>query len=141
MNLFKGSLLWLMLLLGVQALAQEMVDRESFFENAQVLFNQYVQDGWVDYQELTREPRLGELVDFIADYDYTGDEEEWKKAYLINVYNLLVIQAVVEVYPIQSTLKIYGFFDQQRHQVGLMNLTWKKNNCLVVFKMLGCILP
>jgi hypothetical protein len=46
-----------------------------------------------------------------------------RKAYLINAYNLLVINEALEHYPLKSVLDVSGFFDGKKQQVGGRSLT------------------
>ncbi len=101
-------------------------DLDHFFDQADILLNEYVVKGRVDYERLSDDPRLEELVVFIADYDVSTADENTRKAYLINVYNLLVIQGVVDHYPLHSLLKVFGFFDQPKWIVGSETLSLNK---------------
>ncbi|MFM1876643.1 MAG: hypothetical protein RL266_2380 [Bacteroidota bacterium] len=71
-----------------------------------------VKDGAVDYSGIKE--NLSELNALIIQLNraplYKGDEE---KAFLINVYNVLVIKGIVNRYPTEGPLKIDGFFDKQ----------------------------
>jgi hypothetical protein len=85
---------------------------QNFFDEADALFSKHVKDGLVDYAAIKKNPvQLNALIKQIGTAPiYTGEEE---KAFLINAYNLFVIQGIVENYPVESPLKIDGFFDKQ----------------------------
>jgi len=85
---------------------------ESFFKNANSFLNTYVQNGRVDYAEIksSGQFKLNALVDFIASETY---HESIEKAYLINVYNLYVINQIVSAFPISSPMDVPGFFDNK----------------------------
>lgn len=85
---------------------------QDFFSNADAFFKKNVEKGLVDYNGIKNHPaELNALIKQIANAPaYQGDEE---KAFLINAYNLFVIQGIVENYPVEGPLKINGFFDKQ----------------------------
>jgi len=70
---------------------------EPFFKMTDDFFKKFVVKGRVDYSSLNDNPsNLGNLIEMISSFDLSelpqGKEE---KALLINVYNLLVINAVL----------------------------------------------
>lgn len=52
-----------------------------------------------------------------------GSSSDSKKAFFINAYNLLVIQAVINQYPVKSVMDKPGFFDKTIHLVAGEKLT------------------
>ncbi len=89
---------------------------QSFTEQAEAFFRAHVKNGVVDYAAINGNPaKLNALVTAINKSEpFEGNEE---KAFLINAYNILVIQSVVENYPIEGPLKVSGFFDKNMHGV------------------------
>jgi hypothetical protein len=85
---------------------------ESFFKDANSFLNTYVKNGRVDYVSIKANGKLelNTLIDFIATQTY---DETIEKAYLINVYNLSVINEIVTAYPISSPMDVPGFFDNK----------------------------
>ena len=84
----------------------------EFFNRADVFFKMYTKDGRVNYNALRDNPAdLKWLVDYIATETI---DKRTEKAYLINVYNILVINQLVN-HPklVDSPLKISGFFDNK----------------------------
>ena len=83
---------------------------ESFFQDVNSFLSTYVQNGRVDYASIKSNGNieLNEIIDFIASKPY---DETIEKAYLINAYNLSVINKIVTVYPISSPMDVTGFFD------------------------------
>jgi hypothetical protein len=72
--------------------------------------------GLVDYAMIKENTdELDHLVAFIANADDTYKSD---KAFLINAYNLLVIDKVVNNYPISSPQSIEGFFTKQDVIIG-----------------------
>ena len=112
---FKNILTFLCLtgfLLG----AQPMLSGQNFFGQADAFFQQYVHPPYVDYQAIQKQPEALEgLIKIIATYDLKGTTAAQQKAFWINAYNLLVIQAVVDHYPVQSPRDIPGFFDKRMY--------------------------
>ncbi|WP_258103815.1 DUF547 domain-containing protein [Marinoscillum sp. MHG1-6] len=93
---------------------------QSFFEQADVFFTKYVDDGQVNYQLLKREPKmLNDLVREIRDHDISNKRvtQDYLKAFYINAYNILVIKQVVDRYPVSGPLTIDGFFSDFKHGV------------------------
>jgi len=89
-------------------------ESENFFINVNQFFKKNVTRGKIDYENLKNNPaELNQLVDDISKIDYTqlksGNEE---KAFLLNVYNILVIKLVIKNYPLKSVMDIGGFFDK-----------------------------
>ncbi len=85
---------------------------QNFFAQADGFLSENVKDGLVDYAHLKKDPTsLNALIKQIANAPaYTGNEE---KAFLINAYNVFVIQGIVENHPVDGPLAIKGFFDTQ----------------------------
>ncbi len=84
----------------------------EFFNETQIFLGSVVKDGRVDYAAIQRNRGLLEaLVETIANYDLREASAKERKAFWINAYNLLVIDQVVEAWPIRSTKDVRGFFD------------------------------
>lgn len=104
-------------------LGQGDLDLTSFTGQANTLLENYVDDGKVDYAKLKRDAVLDPLVAFISTFEHGSLRTDEEKSYLINAYNILVLKGVVDHYPINSLLKIFGFFDQMKWQVGSKTYT------------------
>lgn len=85
---------------------------ETFFKDVNSFLNTYVKNGRVDYSSIKTNGKLelNALVDFVATNTF---DESIEKAYLINVYNLSVINEIVSAYPISSPMDVPGFFDNK----------------------------
>lgn len=83
---------------------------QDFTAEADAFFKRFVKDGQVDYAAIKKDPaNLKALVQAIGKAPhYDGNEE---KAFLINAYNIMVIQGVMEHYPLVGPLVVEGFFD------------------------------
>lgn len=102
---------------------------ETFFDRADSFFQKYCEGGRVDYAALHQNVFLNELIDEIANRPLPVGEE---KAYLINVYNLFVIHAVANAYPISSPMEDPAFFDAKNHTLNgkLISLDYLENTIL-----------
>ncbi len=98
------------ILFSASLYAQNAAD---FFAEADNFFSQHVTDGNVDYAAVKKDPRLARFVQDIAQFDYTTLGSKEQKAYLINVYNLLVIDKIVAEYPIASVQESGTFFTKE----------------------------
>ena len=93
--------------------------QDDFFTNAGRFFNKYVENGLVDYHSIQKYPTaLNELTSSISKKTLKGMDANTKKAYLINVYNILVIKSLVKNQPLDNPLNLEGFFDKKKHNVG-----------------------
>jgi hypothetical protein len=96
------------ILLSLTPFVGSAQDSKPFFDEADALFSSYCNDGRVDYSAINSDPAaLNGLIDQLAKNEIPAGEE---KAYLINAYNLFVIQKVVKNYPITSPMDVDGFF-------------------------------
>jgi len=112
----------LLLIVSTLCCAQEQVQR--FFLNADRFFKDFVVEGKVNYLSIQQNPSsLETLLDHIVQYDYSGLTKEKQKAYLINTYNLLVINAILDKYPVASPQNIAGFFYRKKHLVNGEEIT------------------
>ena len=101
------------------------MDKDSFFEQSDRFFETNISDyGMVDYEKikLNRDP-LDRLLEYIHQANTGEFSEGEKKAFYINAYNLLVIGAIIDHYPVASPMKIPSFFDGTKHKVGGVRMT------------------
>jgi hypothetical protein len=114
----------LLFMQGWQTAAPAAQESSSFFRRTEDFINLHVQNGLINYQAIKRSPgALRSLLESIAGFDVGAVSEETEKAFLINSYNLLVIQSVIAEYPISSPMDIDGFFDVTRHRIANELLT------------------
>lgn len=108
----------------------------SFFQQTDDFLKKHVSNGQVYYKKINTK-ELRSITQLIGSIDYKNLPDSIQKAYLINVYNILVIQAVKEQYPIASPLEVTGFFDWKEYKIGGKKLTindLEKKELLVKFK-------
>jgi len=86
----------------------------SFFEASNKFLNQHVVDGLVDYSGIKSAGTLTPIVNQIANIEIENLHPLERKAYLINAYNLLVIDQIIDNYPVASVIDINNFFDAKK---------------------------
>ncbi len=110
----------LFMLLG--NLAAQQLDPQ-FFDRVDAFMQTYVRDGKVDYAAVQQAQATLALVDEIGSTSLEGADDATQQAFLINAYNVLVIDAVVDQYPLVSVLDQPGFFDRAEHLVAGERMT------------------
>lgn len=97
--------------------AQESSDTTIFDSINSFLLNEVV-FGLIDYQSLMDSPdELNNIIDRISNYQLDGTSQDYKTAFYINAYNILVIKQVTDNYPINSPMDVEGFFKVKTFQV------------------------
>ncbi len=118
----KYKVLAVLLLSVVMANAQNSVS--DFFTKADTFFSSYVKDGKVAYNKLSKNDKeLAALIDMSNTIAVDKSDENTYKAFWINVYNLGVIEQIVENYPVNSPMKINGFFSGNKRNLGGKKIT------------------
>ncbi len=105
-----------MLFLSITANTQSL--DTQFFTKANAFFQQHIQAGAVDYAAIKKDDGLKELVDIIAQTPHQTLDANTQQAYLINAYNLLVIDAVLASGVTTSVNETPNFFDRRTHTLG-----------------------
>jgi len=117
----KGVTVFLCLLSFYKVSSQDL---SQFFEKTTVFLEKNVSDGKVDYRKIKSSPeQLKELLELASAIEVQKSNSNDYRAFWINAYNLTVIQAVVEKYPIKSPLTVSGFFDKKTHLIGGKKIT------------------
>lgn len=109
---------FMMIVIGVRS----QIDA-TFFKSADGFLKRHVQQNLFDYKGASSDPKLAQLIKMVESADLTDLNSETKQAFYINAYNLLVIQAAIEEYPIKSVLEVKGFFDTKKHLVAGEKIT------------------
>lgn len=105
----------------------------KFFLEVDKVMSKHVKNGVFDYAALHTD--LNTFLDIMAKVDQ-ADLSTWdndtKKAFYLNAYNLTVIKAILLAYPIESTQTIPGFFDKQEHLIAnqMMTLNYLENEII-----------
>lgn len=96
----------------------------DYFDRVDAFLQKHIYNGTVDYTALKSQPdKLHDLVERQKAFDLTELDSTARKAFWINAYNILVIHAVVQTYPIDSPMDVPGFFDTKTHIVAGDTLT------------------
>ena len=112
----KNSILLFLIVFVSQNIFAQKLDN-SFYTQADKFFKSHVKNGKVDYAKAKTSSTLKTLVSRIEKTDLSSADDLNKKAFYINAYNLLVINAAAKAYPIGSVLDTPGFFDKKKHRV------------------------
>lgn len=117
----KPIILAFLMLSSILTSAQSL---EDFFSSSDQFFKTYVNDGKVDYKRIYENPSaLNSILNNAKLINVSVNDDNTYKAFWINAYNLLVIQEVINHYPVKSPLDVKGFFDIKTHQIGNANYT------------------
>lgn len=92
-------------------------DYQRLEEEFDKFFSDYVSGGLVDYDLVNKQKSTKTLVKKLEAIEIPT-ERDVRKAFLINVYNLLVIHTISTSYPISSVHDIPNFFDKRRYSLG-----------------------
>ncbi|MEL6357600.1 MAG: DUF547 domain-containing protein, partial [Bacteroidota bacterium] len=111
-------LLILLLNLGIIGIIKADGQPSSFFASTDALLSSHVQGGRIDYARLKSNKALNPLVQEIAEINLNSLAVADREAFLINAYNLLVIQGVLDNYPLASVLDVNAFFDNKKWVLG-----------------------
>lgn len=99
-------------------------DTASFFTAADTFFETHVTNGRVDYKTIKNKPAaLEALLTQAAAIRVSTSDAATYQAFWINTYNLAVIKGIIAKYPVKSPLKIGGFFDKVKYDVGGVKTT------------------
>lgn len=123
MKSFFSSLLLAFLFIG-NISAQKV--NSSFFDSADKFFAKHVKNGLVDYANLRNSAELKSLLSKVENADLSGASAATEQAFLINAYNLHVINGALENYPLNSVLSVSGFFDRRKIKVAGETLALNK---------------
>lgn len=99
-------------------------DVDTFFADTDSFLKENVKNGRVNYSAIKANPIiLNELIGQAQEITISKTDATTYQAFWINTYNLLVINGIVENYPLKSPLDVSGFFDRTKHKVGGENIT------------------
>lgn len=113
-------------------------DIHSFTQSAASFFKKYVDNGSVDYASIKKNgASIQSLYKSIGIISLKEQNDNTRKAFFINAYNLIVIHSIIEKYPVKSPMDIAGFFDKKTHLVAGEKLTLnalEKEKLLNIYK-------
>ena len=91
----------------------------DFFKSSDAFFKAHVKDGKVNYKAIKENPaQLEKILASTNSIKVDKSDANTYQAYWINIYNLTVIQGIINNYPVKSPLDINGFFDKTKYAVG-----------------------
>ncbi len=91
----------------------------TFYNSTDDFLHDYVVDGRVKYEDLKNNPkRLNDLIEMSNSITVDKSDANNFKAFWINVYNIGVIKALAEKYPVSSPQEISGFFVDNKYMLG-----------------------
>lgn len=104
------------------AFAKDVINHKPFNE----ILKTYVSQGQVDYEGLKANKQ--DLTKFRTYLDAVGGAKvdgtsDAKLAFYLNAYNATVIDAVIANLPIDSVMKVDGFFKTVKHKIGGKEMT------------------
>ena len=111
--------------------------KPDFYDSMDGFLDAYVRQGRVDYARVKQEAATGPWVQEIATASLQGVSDAERQAFLINAYNLLVIHAAAEAYPLRSVLDVGGFFDKATYNVAGQIMTLNELEKIHLLKAYG----
>ena len=115
----KRILVVLITILSVNTSEVFAQSTQSFFDEADAFFQNYVSNGRVDYSAIKNNPEsLNSVLDKAKTISVSKSDSETYQAFWINAYNLAVIKGIVDNYPLKSPLDKKGFFDKIKYELG-----------------------
>lgn len=109
---------------AVRAHAQDAFDAAAW---GALLERHATEDGGFRYAALRRDAAdrasLDRVVASIGRAELEGLPREAQLAFYVDAYNALVVKSVVDRWPVESVMRVPGFFDRARHRVAGRELT------------------
>lgn len=117
----KKIILILLLLTFNFSNAQAITD---FFKKTDTFLKKHVQNNKINYKEIkSKTTALDSLIHQIGFADVSKENDDVQKAFYINAYNLILINEIVENYPVKSPMDISGVFDKKTNLIAGAKLT------------------
>lgn len=114
--------LLVLLLVAVQGVSAQGLN--DFFSQTDSFLKNVVHNGRVDYKAIKENPgQLNALISAAKDIRVEKSDASNYQAFWINAYNIMVINGVVNNYPLKSPLDVSGFFDKITYEVGGKKIT------------------
>ena len=116
-NIKKNSLLIIWILVPYVLFSQSHLD--GFLDKSDSFFNNYIVNNSIDYNRLSKNSDdIHSIISYSSEIQVDKFNGLEYQSYWINLYNLLVIQQVINNYPIGSPMEVPGFFDKVKHKIG-----------------------
>ena len=95
---------------------------QSLDDQINQFYSTYIKQGQVAYAQIRQtNSGLDQLIQEIKAVNWSELSSSHQQAFLINAYNLYVIKAVVDRYPVQSPKSINSFFTQKKYKLAGQN--------------------
>ncbi len=98
-------------------------DITSFIDKTDRILKSIVVDNNVDYAKAKQNQDLFSIIREIETFNTDGLTKDEKQAFLINAYNLTVINQAAQAFPIQSVQDVGGFFTRTKHLIAGSKVT------------------
>ncbi len=112
----------LALTISTGAFAKDVISHKPFND----ILKTYVSKGKIDYAGLKANEadfkKFEDYVDAVASAKVEGTNDA-KLAFYLNAYNATVMKAVIERLPLESVMKVDGFFNKVNHKIGGKEMT------------------
>lgn len=99
----------------------------SFADTWNTILRTYVVDEGFRYEALLgndeHKAQLATLVQHVGANDVSSYSRDQQLAFYINAYNILTINSVLELWPVESVMQEEGFFDARTHRVAGADMT------------------
>ncbi len=96
----------------------------EFFDSTDAFMSSHVVSGLVDYEAIRKDVgQINDLYAMVGKINLDDADEDTRKAFYINAYNIIVIHEVVRFYPLASPKDKDGFFDVAEHDVAGSRMT------------------
>lgn len=97
---------------------------QTIFDEINSFLIENVDAGKVEYKKLKKYPsNLNKIIQLIETTDLSNQSSDYKLAFYINAYNLIVIKQVLDNYPISSPMDVKGFFKEKKFTVAGEKMT------------------
>ena len=113
----------IILILIVVTNATSAQDIKTFIDKTDQVLKTIVDGNNVDYVKAKESQDLKSIIKEIEVFDIDELNRNEKQAFLINAYNLTVINQAAKAFPIQSVQDIAGFFKRTKHTIGGTKMT------------------
>ena len=98
-------------------------DISAFINKTDRILKDIVVDSNVDYAKAKKNQDLRTIAKEIETFNIEGLTKNEQQAFLINAYNLIVINQATQAYPIQSVQDVGGFFNRTKHLIAGSKMT------------------
>ena len=113
----SGRILAILLVIGVGGVPAEDMRAVIDWSSWDRLLRNHVVNGFVDYNGLRSDPAFSETVNAIAEADLSGAGESYRLAFLINAYNVLAIQGILDGRSPRTAIGKLNFFYRTKFTV------------------------